>query len=222
MPFKHEKSIKTGHTNFVTKIAFNPWDQGATFLAVSSDKTLTAYNSENFEQVMQKEGLHKMGVTDMCFTTNQEELVTCSSDRNVKRWKLNIAEKQLDEVIAYEHSEKDQTELKDNVDKQFLGLAFDGAKNDLYSVSFNSDINQWKADAGGQQSTLTIRGHQNTVTKVVTLQNGSVVSTDQDGRVLAWNLETGLATRPDSLFKHKIQVECLAANSKYVYTSGGD
>jgi WD40 repeat protein len=105
VPFKHAKSVKTPHSGFVTKCAFNPWDEGATFITVSADKTLNVFNSETYEKTMQKEGLHTMGVTDMDFGNQPGQLFTCSSDRQIKKWKLSEAA--LDEEGSMTHSERD-------------------------------------------------------------------------------------------------------------------
>ena len=45
---------------------------------------------------------------------------------------------------------------------------------------------------------------------------------DNDGRILSWDWQTGVASRPVGLYKHKIGISALAANSKYVYSASGD
>jgi len=89
-PFKSEKSHQNSHTGFVTKIAFTPWGEGAHFITVSADKSLKIYNTESNEVVFVHDGLHTMGINDFSFTEIENEIITCSSDRTVKVWKVNF------------------------------------------------------------------------------------------------------------------------------------
>jgi len=68
-------------------------------------------------------------------------------------------------------------------------------------VSLNSDINVWTEE---EKPILTIRGHKMPVSEVLNFQNSSIISCDKEGRILAWNPATGMATRPSSVIKHKI------------------
>ena len=62
----------------------------------------------------------------------------------------------------------------------------------------------------------------NTVTRVLSLSAETFVSADADGRILVWDSNSGLASRPPSLFKHKIKVSNITANSSFVYSSSDD
>jgi WD40 repeat protein len=103
------------------------------------------------------------------------------------------------------------------VDKQLLGLAVHAQSDSVLAVSFNSDINSWQ-----QEKISTQRGHQAPITQLVVLENGCLVSGDNEGRILLWNSQSGEAERPESLFKHKIQVVGLTSNSKFVYSGSAD
>jgi len=94
VPFKLEKSIQKSHTGFVTNCGYTPWDAGARFITVSQDKSLKVYDGESFETLSEKAGLHSMGINDFAFGEDGH-IITCSSDRSVKMWKIN--EKTLDE-----------------------------------------------------------------------------------------------------------------------------
>jgi len=59
-------------------------------------------------------------------------------------------------------------------------------------VSCNSDINQWALESDSLEPEATIRGHTNNVTKIVALDEATFVSADADGRILAWNKDTGV------------------------------
>lgn len=83
-------------------------------MTISQDKSLKLFDSESFECVAEKAGLHGMGINDFVFA-EEGQIITCSSDRTVKQWKIN--EKTLDEERVHNLSEFDTTGLKDNVEK---------------------------------------------------------------------------------------------------------
>ena len=155
-----------------------------------------------------------MGINDFAFGEDGQ-IITCSSDRSVKMWKIN--EKTLDEQRVLNLSEFDATGLKDNVEKQQLGVLTESEK--VYSVQCNSDINVWAPD---NEVPTTIRGHSNNVTKVINFNDKFMISGDQDGRVLCWNLESGSASRPVGVYKLPIGVQALACNSQFVYAGSAD
>jgi len=86
---------------------------------------LKIFDAETFECVVEKAGLHSMGINDFSFA-DDGQIVTCSSDRTIKHWKIN--EKSLDEERTLNLSEFDTTGLKDNVEKQQLGILLDAQK----------------------------------------------------------------------------------------------
>lgn len=110
-------------------MAFVPWTNGDHFISISADKSLKVWSTESKECVFEKAGLHSMGINDMTFTGNAGEIITCSSDRTAKLWKLDIEGKDLQEVRVLNLSEADATEITDNVEKQLLGVAFDPTGN---------------------------------------------------------------------------------------------
>ena len=74
------------------------------------------YNGESFECTVEKAGLHSMGINDFSFG-DQNEIITCSSDRSVKTWKIDIEGKVIDEVRSLTLSDFDDKGLKENVEK---------------------------------------------------------------------------------------------------------
>jgi len=119
-PFKPEKSIASNHTGFVNKCGFFPadWDDGksAHFCTISADKTIKVYSSETCEIIFEQGGLHKMGINDFVFS-GKNEIATCSSDRTVKTWKIDIEAKTMTEVRTLAIHDDDNAALKDNVEK---------------------------------------------------------------------------------------------------------
>ena len=100
-----------------------------------------------------------------------------------------------------------------------LGLAFSKELGEVYGVSCISDINCW---TDGEEPSKVLRGHQNAVTCVTNFNETLVVSGDNDGRILAWDTETGLASRPSGIYKHKIVIQALCSNSENIYSGSGD
>jgi len=116
-PFKHEFSNTQISTGFINKVAFTPWDENKHYITVSADKTLKIFKTEDYEQVLEHTGLHKMGINDFAFTHNDWEIATASSDRTIKLWKIDIEAKTVTETSTLTISDFDTNGYKDNVDK---------------------------------------------------------------------------------------------------------
>ena len=219
--YKIEKSIQKIHEKFVNKMLFAPWaaaDGSAQFLTASGDKSVKMTTLGTNTTDMHQKDMHTMGINDMIFA-GTDELVTCSSDRTVKRWKV-VDNSSLTEAKVLNISDFDNTEYKDNVDKQQLGLLFHEGSGNIFAVNNSSDINVWGKEA--ENAEKTIRGHCNSVSCVSPLGDKFIVSGDNDGRVLMWNSETGEASRPSGIFKHKIVIQSICTNSENVYSGSGD
>ena len=122
---------------------------------------MKVWSTESKECIFEKAGLHSMGINDMSFTGNPGEIITCSSDRTAKLWKLDLEAKELTEVRVLNLSESDTQEITDNVEKQLLGVAYDASENLILTTSCNSDINIWSGEETAPSCTL--RGHTNTI-----------------------------------------------------------
>jgi WD repeat-containing protein 1 (actin-interacting protein 1) len=84
VPYKFTKTIKT-HTNFINKVAFRA--DGKFFISVSSDKSIVLYDTETLEVVRKIDKAHNKGIIDAIWI-NDAEIVTCSSDNEVKYWNI--------------------------------------------------------------------------------------------------------------------------------------
>ena len=82
-PPAHVKSFKGLAGGFINRLALTPWDQGAHYVVVSADKTITLVNTASGEVVAKQEGAHKMGIIDVCFA-EEWEILTSSSDATIK------------------------------------------------------------------------------------------------------------------------------------------
>jgi len=160
MPMNHLKTMQNVHTNFIQKVAFTPneWDKCAHFITVSSDKSIKVHNCETYELVVSKDAAHSMGIIDFCFNSNPWEIVTCSSDRTLKTWKLDLEAKSIELIGEMTLSDFDLNGYKENIEKQQLAVIFEKNSKKFYALSNNSDINVW-GEADGEKPIDTIRGH---------------------------------------------------------------
>lgn len=102
-----------------------------------------------------------------------------------------------------------------------LGVLRDNSNNQVLGYNFKSDINIWSGDE--TQPSTTLRGHCDAVVKLINWQNKAIVAGDMDGRLLAWNPETGEASRPKCANqKFAIGVAQMCSNSNYVFASSED
>jgi len=97
-----------------------------------------------------------------------------------------------------------------------LGLAVDKEAKTLIGMILHSDINIWKE--GETQPSQVLRGHHNTVTAVANFKNELIITGDNDGRILSWDPNTGLASRSETNFICKLGISAIASNSKFVYS----
>ena len=223
--FKHEKSIPHAHEGFITDMMFTP--NGNHFVSVSQDKSIKIWDAETYEQLIHKEGAHGMTIID-CSFDKDEDLVTCSSDRTVKSWKINYDDKTIDELNTFTYSDFDNEQYTDNVDKQILGVKYHTDTNSYLGIGHAySDIMVW-TKGGDTKPAHVLRGHKNVTTKVLQFGKDSslFVSCDQDGRLFTWDARQGTnlsnLKRPTGIFKHKIHIVAADCNEKNVYTGSAD
>jgi hypothetical protein len=89
------------------------------------------------------------------------------------------------------------------------GVLRDNANNQTLGFNNTSNIHIWSAEE--TSPSVTLCGHSDTVTALLNWQNKAIVTADAGGRVLTWNPETGVASRPSCANqKFKIGVAALA------------
>lgn len=165
---------------------------------------------------------HAQGITDVAFTHNEHEIVTCSSDRTARVHRIDYENKTLEHKTVLNISDFDTNGYADNIDKQQLGVLFSDVDKELMTVNLHSDINVWPLTSDAVKPAKTIRGHSNAI-KAMTIFDGKIpITGDNDGRILSWDIKTAQANRPIGLYKHKIGITALACNSKFVYSASGD
>ena len=222
IPLKLEKSLPKTHTGFVNQIGYTKTDAAAHFVTVSGDKTMQVFDTVTGDQVLSQGCEHTQGINDICFTQNENEVVTCSSDRTTRVHRIDFENKALEHKTVLNISDFDTNGYKDNVEKQQLGLLYSDAGQEIMTVNLHSDINVWNNAELQEKPNKTLRGHCNAI-KAITIFNGSIPVTGcLDGRLLSWDTATGMANRVVGHYKHKIGVVSLTCNSKFVYSFAGD
>ena len=83
------------HTGFVNQIGYTRTDNAAHFVTVSGDKTMQVYETETGDSVFTQGCEHTQGINDFCFTANENEVVTCSSDRTTRVHMIDYENKAL-------------------------------------------------------------------------------------------------------------------------------
>jgi WD40 repeat protein len=165
---------------------------------------------------------HTQGINDLCFTSNENEVVTCSSDRTTRVHAIDFENKALQHKTVLNISDFDADGYKENIEKQQLGLLFSDKDQEIMTVNLHSDINVWSNTDLQEKPNKTIRGHCNAI-KAMTIFNGTIPVTGcLDGRLLSWDMQTGLANRAVGHYKHKIGISSMTSNSKWVYSFAGD
>jgi len=105
------------HTSFVNKIGYTRTDNAAHFVTVSGDKTLQVFDSTTGDSLFAQGCEHTQGINDMCFTQNENEVITCSSDRTARVHKIDFDNKALEHKAVLNISDFDTEGYKDNVEK---------------------------------------------------------------------------------------------------------
>lgn len=181
-PFKHVKTLRQ-HTSFVSRVAFSP--SGKFLVSVSSDKSIVLYDSETLEMIKKIDQAHKKGILDVNWV-DEVTIATSSSDNDVKQW--NIVEGDLKETRSFNPNE----DGKERVENQQLALI--STSEQTLTVSLSSNINIWNHSAlaeGQRTPTTVIQGHSNNLS-ALTNANGTLISSDQDGRIFSWAKGAGV------------------------------
>jgi|TARA_B110000285_G_C14554830_1_gene350878 WD40 repeat protein len=116
MPPGYVGSQKFG-PGFINQVAFTPWDEGAHYVTISSDKSIKLINTESKECLVDKQACHKMGISELAFAAEAGVFYTASNDRTIKKWKIDFEAKSIEELSVLTLSAVDEQQYKENVDK---------------------------------------------------------------------------------------------------------
>ena len=173
-----ELALLTGHTSFVTSIAFSP--NGELLASGSWDTTIRLWNVSSFTLNKTLTG-HTSGVMSVAFSSDGKTLASGSVDKTVRLWNVFTG---TEEKIFTGHTD------------QVASVAFGLDDARLASGSWDTTIRLWDVETGEHQQTFT--GHTDRVTSIAF---SPAVSLDSDGKTLVsgswdktvrlWDVETG-------------------------------
>lgn len=208
------KSLEA-HSNGVYSVAFTP--NGQTIASVGGDDQIKLWNRQG---VLQKSWSSKDSLTSSSFSPDGQLLASFGLDKTIKLWNRDgtlhktleghrdlvkgVSFSQDGQVIA--SISKDKTVKLWNQDGDLLNnlnITSEDSDFSVASVSLSPDGNLiavahdavaelWNRDGTRVE---TLKGHRNTVTKVVFDPEGKTIATaSYDGKVHLWNLDGELLT----------------------------
>ena len=136
-----------------------------------------------------------MGINDVC-ALDEDLIGTASSDGRILTHKLDLSAGSITQQAEFTLAEAEIATHKEKQDKQQLAVTTHN--NSVLACSLTSDINVWPLDKAGEPSE-TLRGHNNTI-EAMCVHEGFLITGDNDGRVLVWDLATGQAQKPKGFF----------------------
>ncbi|KAJ3104909.1 hypothetical protein HDU97_008767 [Phlyctochytrium planicorne] len=175
VPFKFNKTIRD-HTRFVQCAKFSP--NGDYFATCGMDAKIFLYDGKTGDLISEVSGSnagHSGGILSLSWNAESTSLLSCSMDMTAKIW--DVSRKEVVNTFT----------LGDSIDDQQVGCLWQG-KN-LLSVSLSGDINY--LDPTSQKVSRSLKGHQKGVTALSLVSSNTFVSGSYDGRVLAWDENTG-------------------------------
>ena len=163
-----------------------------------------------------------MVINDLVFTDEANEFVTASSDGTARLHKFDVENKTIEHKRAFTYTDFDTNSYTENFAKQTLGVVYVPDDKEIITCNLSNDLNVYSLASESDKPAYTIRGHTNVIRAITIFDGKTPITGCNDGRILSWDMETGQANRPLSLFKFNTQITSLASNSKYVYASSGD
>ncbi|KAL5118479.1 WD40 repeat-like protein [Pleosporales sp. CAS-2024a] len=194
-PFKFNTSLRGQHNRFVYGTAFSP--DGAVFASVGADKRIWLYDGRTGEPKAHiGDGVHTGSIFAISWAQDSTRFATASADQTVRIWDAQAAKA----VQSWRMGDQGVASVPD----QQVGVVWPPARSDGLLVSVDLDGNLNYLVEGTPRPTRVVRGHQKNITAAA-ISDSTFATGSYDGRVLAWDLSTGLADKIDG-----------AAHSNYV------
>ncbi|XP_039263007.2 WD repeat-containing protein 1-like [Styela clava] len=179
-PFKIVLDAKD-HSGFVNCVRFSP--NGQYFATGSSDKHAYLYDGKTGEQIGHfgsATGSHTGGIYGMSWSPDSKELLTVSGDKTAKIWNVETKE----EVVKFSFG-KEVTDMQ-------LSCLWMGEH--ILTVSLSGVINYLDRNNPDKPSQILI-GHSKPLVSIQAIPGDKMrfVSGDNNGKVLRWDVESGVA-----------------------------
>lgn len=194
-PFKFNTSLRGQHNRFIFGTAFAP--DGSVFASVGADKRIWLYDGRTGEAKGQiGDGVHTGSIFGISWSKDSKKFVTASADQTVRIWDPEAGKA----VQTWRMGEEGVASVPD----QQVGVVWPTGRSDGLIVSVDLEGNLNYLVHGDPKPTRVVRGHQKNIT--ATGISGTTFATGSyEGRVLAWDISTGLADKVEG-----------AAHSNYV------
>jgi WD40 repeat protein len=194
-PFKFNTSLRGQHNRFVYATAFAP--DGSVFASVGADKRIWLYDGRTGEAKAQiGDGVHTGSIFGLSWAKDSRKFVTASADQTVRIWDPEAGKA----IQTWRMGEEGVASIPD----QQVGVVWPAGRSDGLVISVDLEGNLNYLVDGNPKPTRVVRGHQKNITAAAF--SGSTFATGSyEGRVLAWDVSTGLADKVEG-----------AAHSNYV------
>lgn len=194
-PFKFNTSLRGQHNRFIYATAFAP--DGSVFASVGADKRIWVYDGKTGEPKAQiGDGVHTGSIFGISWAKDSKKFVSASADQTVRVWDLEAGKA----IQSWRMGEEGVASIPD----QQVGVVWPAGRSDGLVVSVDLEGNLNYLVEGSEKPTRVVRGHQKNIT-AAGISGSTFATGSYEGRVLAWDLSTGLADKVDG-----------AAHSNYV------
>jgi WD40 repeat protein len=209
-PFKFNNKVVGLHKGYVYGVAFSP--DGNHLVSVGADKRIQLYDGKTGEPTKSiGEGEHKGSIFGVAWEGSSKRFATCSADQTVKVWDVESGE-----CVKSWRFGGENVSVQDHQ----VGICWPAGRSDglIISINLNGDLNYLVE--GQDEPMRIVQGHNRSITSMGSI--GSTLYTGSfDGRVVAWNGETGMSTTVEGQM-HTNQVSGFATSGDIVYTVGWD
>ncbi|KAF2005798.1 tricorn protease domain 2-containing protein [Amniculicola lignicola CBS 123094] len=184
-PFKFNTSLRAQHQRFVFGTAFAP--DGSVFVSVGADKRIWLYDGRTGEPKGQiGEGVHTGSIFGVSWAKDSNKFVTASADQTVRIWDPEAGKA----IQTWRMGEEGLPSIPD----QQVGVVWPTGRSDGLIISVDLEGNLNYLVDGNPKPTQVVRGHQKNVT-AAGISSPTLFTGSYEGRVLAWDLATGLADK---------------------------
>jgi WD40 repeat protein len=214
-PFKFNTSLRGQHNRFVYGTAFAP--DGSVFASVGADKRIWLYDGRTGEAKGQiGDGVHTGSIFGISWAKDSTKFVTASADQTVRIWDAEAGSV----VQTWRMGEEGVASIPD----QQVGVVWPTGRSDGLVVSVDLEGNLNYLVQGSQKPTRVVRGHQKNIT-AAGISGSTLATGSYEGRVLAWDLSTGLADKVQGASHSNYVAGITTAESKVeagLYSVGWD
>lgn len=184
-PFKFADKVGDRHKGYVYGVAFSP--DGEYLVSVGADKRIQLYDGKTGEPTKDiGEGVHTGSIFGVSWSPDSKQFVTCSADQTVRIWDVASGEN----TTSWRFPEPDcGVSIRDHQ----VGVCWPAGRTDGLIISINlcGDLNYLYP--GSSTPKRIVQGHNRSIT-AAGYTDGTVLTGSFEGRVMAWDIESGTGT----------------------------